>query len=359
MRRLCSLDLIRAVAIFSVLACHAVEPFFPLPLDVLAAVSPVKFAVYFAIFLFGHLGVPLFLFLTGYLLLGKKYEGRGAITKFYRQNLLPLLLCWELWVLILSVFWWTRTGEFDFFAYLQSALFLRDGPLCMDWYMPMIIGVYLFLPWVARVLRQVSTVQLAVVLGCLFIYSFAVPSANPFLALSNSEVGSLLNLSFAGGTYGFYLLLGYCFVRYKARIDAFLACKFAKPALITVGLGLSVLTLLAVGALLRLGGSYNLWYDYFTLPLIATAIFLLIERLPIRSTRLQHLLASLSACAFGMYLLHEPIQMLLRDVLPTNWPRPVGFGVVLATSFLLSYVVVALARRIKSARVRQLLFYLK
>ena len=95
---------------------------------------------------------------------------------------------------------------------------------------------------------------------------------------------------------------------------------------------------------MRLGGSYNLWYDYFTLPLIATVIFLLIERLPIRSTRLQHLLASLSACAFGMYLLHEPIQMLLRDVLPTNWPRPVGFGVVLAASFLLSYAVVALDR---------------
>ena len=359
MRRLYALDLIRALAIFSVIACHALEHALPASFNVLAEISPVKFVAYFAVLLFGRLGVPLFLFLTGYLLLNKKYDDQMAIRNFYKRNLLPLLLCWELWVLLLNVFLGVHSGKFDFNMYLMSALFLRDLPIGIDWYMPMIIGVYLFLPWVARVLRQVSTVQLAVVLGCLFIYSLAVPSANPFLALNNSEVGTLLNLSFAGGTYGFYLLLGYCFVRYKAQIDAFLARKFAKPALIVVGLGFGVLTILAVGALLRLGGSYNLWYDYFTLPLIAAVIFLLIERLPIRSARSQHLLASLSACAFGMYLLHEPIQMLLRDVLPTSWPRPVGFGVVLATSFLLSYAVVALARRIKSARVRQLLFYLK
>ena len=80
-RRLYSLDLVRTVALLSVLAWHTME-LLPMPgFSTLVPESPLKFVVFFTINIVGRLGVPLFLFLTGYLLLSRTIEEGAAAQK--------------------------------------------------------------------------------------------------------------------------------------------------------------------------------------------------------------------------------------------------------------------------------------
>ena len=145
MKRIAALDLVRTVAIGSVVFCHAIELFLPADVPEMLASHPLAYIIYIASLLLGRVGVPLFLFLTGYLLLSRDYS-RGGVNKFYRQHLLPLLICWEIWVLILNFFLACWSGEVDLGLYVRNALFLEEVHIGMAWFMPMILGMYLFLP---------------------------------------------------------------------------------------------------------------------------------------------------------------------------------------------------------------------
>ena len=101
------LDVMRALAIVSISMNHAVNrayenfsyaffefrtiPLWSTGIKVLAIV-------------FGHIGVPLFLMISGALLLNKRIEGEEDIRNFYRHNLLSILITTEIWYVIMYCF---------------------------------------------------------------------------------------------------------------------------------------------------------------------------------------------------------------------------------------------------------------
>ncbi len=52
---------------------------------------------------FSHLGVPLFLMISGALLLEKRIKDENDIRRFYRHNLLGLVITSEIWYFLM--FW--------------------------------------------------------------------------------------------------------------------------------------------------------------------------------------------------------------------------------------------------------------
>ena len=107
-KRTLYLDVARVAAIVSISLNHAVnrtfqnyqgqqEEFLAIPL----ASSVVK--VLFTIF--SKLGVPLFLMISGALLLNKRMDGPEDVKKFYKHNLLPLLITAEIWY---AIMYWCR-----------------------------------------------------------------------------------------------------------------------------------------------------------------------------------------------------------------------------------------------------------
>ncbi len=76
--------------------------------------------------------------------------------------------------------------------------------------MPVILGIYLFIPFLSAALNHIDIRILYVPLLVAAIYLFGVPLCDVFLSAYSFPTLSLrLDLSFAGGTYGFCVLLGY------------------------------------------------------------------------------------------------------------------------------------------------------
>lgn len=55
-------------------------------------------------FTIGRLGVPIFLFLTGALTLKKQIDTDEDVLKFYKKNLIPLLITIEIWNVFYNLF---------------------------------------------------------------------------------------------------------------------------------------------------------------------------------------------------------------------------------------------------------------
>lgn len=58
----------------------------------------------FISFTIGRLGVPLFLFLSGFLLLQKQINDEKDIFTFYKKNLISLVIANSIWVIIYNIF---------------------------------------------------------------------------------------------------------------------------------------------------------------------------------------------------------------------------------------------------------------
>ena len=77
------IDLLRALAILMVILCHATEGIYPLSISGMDDLSVQSKAAAFTSFTFGRLGVPIFLMISGYLLLDKDYDPEKTV-KFWK-----------------------------------------------------------------------------------------------------------------------------------------------------------------------------------------------------------------------------------------------------------------------------------
>lgn len=99
-KRILWLDYARAFAIFSVLLVHSAEYAYALKPEEILKLGTVSSLIRLASIVVGRLGVPIFLMLSGYLLLDRDYTTAEKIKSFYKKNLLPLVLTVEVWVVI-------------------------------------------------------------------------------------------------------------------------------------------------------------------------------------------------------------------------------------------------------------------
>lgn len=61
--------------------------------------------------IFSQLGVPLFLMITGVLILNKRMENAADVKRFYRHNLLSVFLTTEIWLVLIYWFIVLFRGE--------------------------------------------------------------------------------------------------------------------------------------------------------------------------------------------------------------------------------------------------------
>lgn len=136
---------------------HNIAPPYYLNLEYVCTM-PLRVKIFcFAGFTLGRSGVPIFLLLSGYLLLGKEYDDK-EILWFYKSNLFSLLLTWEIWTFLYNLFlMWYKAKPFDVGTYLRNVLFLQKIDLNHTWYIPMIVGMYIFLPYLANILHMISS----------------------------------------------------------------------------------------------------------------------------------------------------------------------------------------------------------
>ena len=204
------IDYARVCAVFCVVLCHATESFYGAVVRGEARIDTGLWMLENTLFTVGRLGVPLFLAITGALLLGRELEPG----KFYRKSLFPLVGTTEIWIVLNYVFVCVfQDVEFSLADLVCEMLFLRTLELSHMWYMPMIIGLYLALPFLSMAVRGAKgpgAFRLPYLAG---VAAFLViPTVNVFLAEAvpgGTPLKLKLDFDLLGGVYVLYLLGGY------------------------------------------------------------------------------------------------------------------------------------------------------
>ncbi len=145
------IDLVRAIAILTVLYIHSVDGIFIISSD-----SILHMTIYSQIFQFmslfiGRIGVPFFLMITGYLLLDRAYDDE-KINKFWNKNCKTLIIVTVLWSIFYAASLFFISNKYTQVNPVEAGnLFFSHM-----WYMPMIIGMYLSMPFVSNAVRSFS-----------------------------------------------------------------------------------------------------------------------------------------------------------------------------------------------------------
>ena len=345
------IDLLRCLAICCVVLTHVSQRLYPVEMSHMEAASfGGKMAAYIMISI-GRFGVPLFLMISGYLLLDREYDGKRC-KRFWKHNLLGLILTTEIWVVIYSIFAWRMSGNPITAEYLiESMLFVRyvdpgyAGPL---WYMPMLFGLYLFVPFLANILRKIDLKLLRIPATIAVLYLFAVPVINVILQTWGLDpIASRLSLEFSGGIYGVFLIFGFFFN--KGFLDRVKSRWFVIVALIS-----GALLILTLYEAFKHQYDYQIWYDDIFLLICSVCIFKWFSR--IKKIWWKPLVKSLAKCSFGIYLFHNIFVVLVirhmeaasvKIMLPFTW----------AVSIAVSWLLVWLLSRNKT--LGKLLFFMK
>lgn len=326
--RVFMLDFIRALAIALVCMGHSVEQTFHFAEnDVFVVQGDYKGMLVLALFSLARLSVPFFLFLTGYFFLPRTYDEEAA-KGFWIHNFLRLLLCTELWIILYNVFdhFFWKELDITVLSLLRQMIFLENVPT-MDhyWYLPMILGIYLFLPIVANGIKHISPKLL--LLPVLFI--LIVFTLTPGLGSTDSTI---LDAGFSGGVFGSYVLLGYL-----VHEKVFRGIPGWVLGLVAF---LSFLTIHITEYFLHLIGTPGIvWYSWLSLIITALCCFELMVRHAgeaVLPTGFHRPVNFVSKYSFAIYLTHFP--MTLACVRVMYWYTDSAFLTFLVATFVPFFV---------------------
>ena len=297
------LDLLRIFAAFCVILLHVLSP-------IHTNVAFFGTRTWHAANLLNEvtrIGVPLFLMLTGTLLLPA--ASTKDFSKFYRRRLSRVLIPFFIWNLIYYVYDRIQNG----LPVIDRAFFdqlINNGSEYHLWYVYTLVGIYLILPFLARMLEGCTDRQ---ILWLVLLTTFPT-SLRPFLNLTTPVYIHLFNPLLEG--YLGYVILGHYLNRIpKSRLTA-AAIPVCGIAGYVIGVGFNYFRSTPEALDFTFNGGYTI--NHY---LLATAAFLLAKHLPMPSSaRFAQILQKLSALTYTVYLSRVLVLDQLYKYLPLATP---------------------------------------
>ena len=263
------LDIIRATAIIFVVLIHSMG----IVNDSTESCGITAIKGFYSII---HIGVPLFVMLSGALLLGKEEPLSLFFKKRFRRVLIPFVI----WSIIVSLIHFFQSGErniFDWFFIFIKEIF-GDGVHTIYWYVYMILGLYLLTP-ILRVIVKSRTILTFSTLLCFALYYLQY--FFPDFSLVNRF--SFPNLVFIG-----YFLAGFALY---TNDESFLTKKIVPKVFLFLYLLLIIISVFHL--------KFNL------IPLVAVCFFgTILHFKHIKHNQIQALASILAKYSYGIYLSH-------------------------------------------------------
>lgn len=203
---------------------------------------------------FSRACVPVFLMITGVLLLNRQEELPVFLRKRFAR-ILPPLVFWSLFYLS----WYTAQGT-DFGGLWGSVKTMISGPLAFHlWYLYALVGIYLFVPFMRHIWQASRRAEQG-----LYLAVWIAISAWPILQTLLGSQTDVLNTYELGTFFG---LLGYLFL--GAVVHRTLGRQISTPAYwwlsVVLFVVFSLVTMLATWAYSRQVGQPDpLFYDYLS-----------------------------------------------------------------------------------------------
>ena len=300
-KRIVTVDMARMFAIFCVILTHSVEGVWQMDVNSLNARKDSINLVILGLHTIGRMGVPVFMLLSGYLLLDREYD-KDKIIKFWKRNMAGLLISTEIWIIIYYIFsCWLYKQKLQIGEIIPELLFYKNANANHLWYMGQIIGIYLFLPFVAIALKEITRKMSYFITGIAFLYLGLQSTVNIFRAASGKEaLSSQVNMNFICGIYGILLILGWMikkeyFEHVKTKILLIIMCISY--------IGVLYVQIFAYKHHIE----YSLWYDSGLL--IIASVCLLIVILRIKKVICKSLVTWFGYSSFAVYLIHNIFRM--------------------------------------------------
>jgi len=328
------IDLVRAIAILTVLFIHATDGIYIISSDAILNYTIYSRIFNFAALFIGRIGVPFFLMITGYLLLDREYDD-ARVEKFWKKSVKGLIIVTVIWsiIYILSLQFVTVSTPRINYAEAGTLFFSHM------WYMPMIIGMYLSMPFVAAALKQfkVQTIYQAMIVFSLL--AFLMPFITTVCEMHGiNGVALQYCLGFSGGVYGIYIILGYLIK--KGQFKHGKSYQFALLAIISF-----IICILFQYYAYTLNYDFALWYEFPFVLLGSFALFELCSRK--KTVRAYPLVEFFSKYSFAVFLIHNIFRIpLLPLAVQLPFSEPIKAIILWILLIILSYVTAVIIYRI-------------
>lgn len=357
-QRIIYLDFLKVIAIFLMVANHCVDNVTP------AERALPWYNLWGSVYnSFTRPAIPLFMMVTGILLLPTKMD----MGSFYKKRLSRVLIPFLVWSVLYNLFpWFTGLLNCDpetihvFFKWADTTQAFGDAmrnilmiPFNFSafavqmWYVYLLIGIYLYIPvfsaWVEKSDKRSQRIFLAIWAVSLFVpYLRNYLTENLFGECSWNEFG--LFYYFAG--FSGYMLLGYHLVKYPLQMSK--VSKYALPA-IAFAIGYAVTLIGFKNATAVEGQSEAMVELFFTycspnVALMTFAVFLIAKDLRFENKRVNRFISQFSICTFGIWMCHYffvgPVFLLFKSCeMPVLLKVFLENILVLLASFALVYLV--------------------
>ena len=356
------LDVIRFIAMFTVVCCHCTDPFNFYP-GTAPNIGEIKLwgAIYGSVL---RPCVPLFVMITGALLL----PVRSDASTFYKKRIPRVFYPFLIWSVLYNLFPWI-TGLLglnpqiilDFFPYAGEEVMQQSFSVSLEyilmipfnfsilavhmWYIYLLIGLYLYLPvfsaWVEKASERAKLMfLLAWGVTLLLPYYYQFVSNYLWGTCSWNSFGMLY--AFAG--FNGYLLLGHYLKNLEWSLKKTLAIGIPMFA---VGYAVTFLGFRHITALPEYTDEMlELFFTYCSLNVVMMTIpvFMLAKKVKVNSERMKKALANLTVCGFGIYMIHYfftgPSVVLMRAInMPIGLQIPVAAILAFAVSWGLVWLI--------------------
>ena len=222
-QRIIYLDIARCIAILSISLNHAVNRTYTnyvkaSIIEEFHELSRASIILKTVVTVFSRIGAPLFLMITGALILGRKMETKDDFHRFMKHNFLSLFVTTEFWLFLgywFHVFFepsFVMTNVSDLvFGCIKTMLFMDMKVFSSMWYLQMILPVYLLLPVLNWFLHHSPVPSLLMIpAGIVVLLSFVIPTFNVYLPAWGMEPVSMgLSSDNLFSLYLVYILAGY------------------------------------------------------------------------------------------------------------------------------------------------------
>lgn len=360
-KRIIWLDVIRLIAMLMVIGVHCIDPFYISP----AMRNNPEYTRWAAIY--GSLfrpSVPLFTMMTGLLLL----PVRQTAGVFYKKRILRILFPMLIWSVLYNLFPWF-TGVLglpkeiigDFFCYVQGsesqalAASLKDVAMIPFqfsfkenhmWYMYLLLGLYLYMPFFSAWVEKAGEKEKRIFLS-LWGVSLFLPYLQAYVAplfgvrfLLGEATWNAYGLFYYFAGFNGYLILGHYLKNAALQWSTLKTCTIC---LVLFALGYAVTFSGFSSAAANPASTEEDMELFFTfcspnVAMMTAAVFLLLQKVKVNGEKIRGVLANLTKCGFGIYMVHYfivgPAFLLIGKA---NLPIPLQVPVMAIFIFLISW----------------------
>lgn len=250
--------------------------------------------------------VPIFLMVSGANLM--IYKTRYSTITFFKKRLLKVFFPWIFWSLVI-LGWKLYTHRYiiEIFSIKEVINIVLNSKMeVVYWFFPMIIGLYLLMPFLTVLAEEKYHKILWYVVWCAIIMNGTIPLICTLVGIEwNWSIGSPLN------GYVIFMIIGYLLSKQDIRVQE-------RRWIYIVGILCLVIRYLGIYILSTRDGSKNglfFNYCYFFSYGLAIAVFVFFKYTPwenfciwfrkIYDCEIEKIIVKMSGCSLGIYLIHQ------------------------------------------------------